>query len=68
MAGVIRADEREAAFREAFTRLLLEHGAEYDLTDDGRPWGMHSPVFRITMTPKWNDAGDLTLEYTEFNL
>lgn len=62
------AAEREAAFREDFEALLKRHKAEFDVTDDGRPYGMHSGVAEITMSGEWDEDGSQTAEYAEFRI
>lgn len=41
-------EEREKAFREAIARVCTEFKAEIQITDDGKPYGMHSPIMRVT--------------------
>jgi hypothetical protein len=46
---VVSPAEREAAFRAELEALLKRHCAEMTITDDGKPWGLHSPVVLIQM-------------------
>lgn len=62
------AKEREAAFRAALAILLTEHGAELHITDDGKPYGMHTAIVQISMSNRWDATGNQTHEYTEFLL
>lgn len=62
------AKEREEAFRRDLAALLDKHEAEIDVTDDGRPYGMHSGVCRVTMQGLWDENGDPIAEHTEFEL
>lgn len=62
------AKEREDAFRRDLAELLQKHGAELQVTDDGRPYGLHSGVCRISMYGKWNADGEPMEEYAEFDL
>ena len=58
--------DREKAFREAVAKLCEEHGAELEVKDDGRPYGMHNGVLTVTMISVW--AGDrLVKDFCEFN-
>ncbi len=41
--------QREESFRKDFQELLSKHKAEFDITDDGRQYGMHSGEVRIYM-------------------
>ena len=61
------AQEREADFRREFAELLARHCAELEVTDDRKPWGMHSGIARITMDSKYID-GALVEDFTEFLL
>lgn len=57
------AEEREAAFRADLKDLLKRHGAEMDITDDGKPFGLHSPIVIIRMSGETVD-----LPYIKFEL
>jgi hypothetical protein len=59
----VTPEQKEAAFRADLEALLKRHGAEMTITDDGKPWGLHSAVVVITMLA---DAPDLP--YVEFEL
>ena len=63
----LSAKAREAAFRADFAALLAKHGAELEVTDDGKPYGLHNGVAIISMQGIWAD-GEQTAEYTEFRL
>lgn len=62
------AQQREEEFRKDLAELLAKHGAEMDITDDGRPWGMHSGVCHITMYGKYDEEGNTLEEDASFNL
>lgn len=62
------AAEREALFRADLAALLARHGAEIQITDDGRPYGMQSGVGIVSMDGTYSGDGEPILEYTEFNL
>ena len=61
------AKTREKRFRKALEKLLKEHGAELDVTDDGKEYGLHSGVARITMYAIWEN-NECKKEFCEFNL
>lgn len=61
------AAQREADFRADLAALLARHGAEIEVTDDGRPHGMQSGVCLVTMNGTYLD-GEPIKAYTEFNL
>lgn len=62
------AKEREAAFRHDLSALLAKHEAELTLTDDGKPYGMHTGIAVVTMTNQFDSDGNEIAEYTEFRL
>jgi len=62
------ASEREAAFRADLAALLAKHGAEIEITDDGRSFGMQSGICIITMNGTYDSDGEPVKAYTEFNL
>lgn len=63
----MNAKEREAAFRAALDELCKKHGAELELTDDGKPYGMHSPVLFISMVGEYDKDGNTIKEYCNFD-
>ena len=60
------AVEREEAFRADFEELLKRHKAEFEVKDDGKPWGLHSGVAEVVMISEYDGVGNQTAEYTEF--
>ena len=62
------AKEREAAFRADLAELLNKHHAALDITDDGKPYGMHTAIVEITMPSEWDDDGGVISEYADFEL
>jgi hypothetical protein len=60
--------EREDAFRRDLAELLAKHKAELDITDDRKPYGLHSAEAVVTMMSEWDEAGNQTAEYTEFRI
>ena len=62
------AAEREEAFRRDFDELLEKHKAELEITDDRKPYGLHSGVAVVTIMSEYDDDGNQTAEYTEFKL
>lgn len=48
--------------------LLEKHKAELEITDDGKPYGLHSAEAVVTMMGEWDEAGNQTAEYTEFRI
>ena len=60
--------EREEAFRRDLAELLAKHKAELKITDDGRSYGMQSGIAEVTMMSEWDAEGNLTADYTEFQI
>lgn len=60
--------ERESCFRADLASLLKKHRAELQVTDDGKPWGMHNGVCEVTMYTENDNFGNVTAEYTNFRL
>lgn len=44
-------DPRKEAFMQDLQKLLNKHKAELQITDDGKPYGMHSPVANVCLDP-----------------
>jgi len=59
--------EREAEFRKDLQELLNKHKAELNITDDGKPYGMHSAICRVEMDGSY-DYDKPILPYAEFDL
>jgi hypothetical protein len=62
------ATEREAAFRKDLAELLAKHGAELDITDDGKPYGRHSAIAIVSMMCEYDSDGEVSADYTEFRI
>lgn len=62
------AEQREQEFRQDLAALLEKHGAEVEITDDRKPYGLHSGVCVISMQSVWDDDANLIADYTEFRL
>ena len=60
--------EREEAFRRDLQELLANHGAELEITDDGKDYGLHVGIAVVIMKSEWDDAGNQIAEYTEFRI
>lgn len=61
------ADEREADFMTDLKLLLKRHGAELEVGDDGREYGMHQGEVKISMDSIWIDD-ELKADFHEFAL
>ena len=60
--------EREEAFRRDLQAMLANHGAELEITDDRKDYGLHEGIAVVTMKNPWDDAGNQIAEYTEFRI
>lgn len=60
--------QREEEFRADLAALLIKHGAEISVTDDGEPWGLHSGIAVVCMQAVWDADGNMLADFTEFNL
>ena len=60
-------EEIEAEFRKDMQELLSKYQAELVITDDGKPYGMHSPILRIEMEGAYDhDNNKQVLPYVDF--
>ena len=55
-------NEVEENFKLEFQALLDKYGAEFELGDDGKPYGLHTATAKISI------CGGLYDEYMEFDL
>lgn len=66
---MLTSKEREESFRKDLKELLNKYDAELEITDDGRPYGMHSGIVIVLMNSEYdNSSYECTKEYTEFVL
>lgn len=66
MIDMKTANQIEKEFRDDLALLLKKYNAELEITDDGKGYGMHSGIARITITPK--DYENPDCEFSEFNI
>ncbi len=61
--------EREKKFRRDLQELLLKHNANLNITDDGKPYGMHRAICVVELEGRFdNQNGDILEPYVEFIL
>ena len=66
---MITAKEREDAFRKELQELLDKHGAKLTVTDDGKPYGIHSEACLVSMDSEFDkNTFECVKEFTEFFL
>ena len=56
--------EREAEFRRDLAELLARHEAELEITDDGKPYGLHRAIGVVSMAERF-DGRNVTEESFE---
>ncbi len=61
-------EQLEKDFRKDLALLLKKHNAEMDITDDRKPYGMHSAIVTINIPNTWDDKGETISENCEFNI
>jgi len=61
-------EQLEKDFRKDLKILLKKHNAEMEITDDDKPYGMHSAIVTIYIANTWDDKGETTSKNCEFNL
>lgn len=64
---LLTKEQRELDFRQELEALCGKHGAEIEITDDGRSYGFHSGLCNITMRSIYEND-ELIAEYCDFNL
>ena len=63
------AAEIEAAFKKDLNELLKKYGADLEVTDDGKSYGMHSGRCEITTAAVYDpDTGGTKKEFSVFDL
>lgn len=61
-------EARRDDFLADLNELMKIHGAELQLTDDGKPYGLHSPRILLSLDGEYTKDGDVIAEYGEFEL
>lgn len=59
--------DREQEFRDDLRALLAKHNAELEITDDGKPYGMATPIVRVSMESVY-EGDKLVKDFCEFEL
>lgn len=62
------AEQRKRDFLKDLAELMKIHGAEMQLTDDGKPYGMHSPLVIVSFSAEYSTDGETLAEFGEFEL
>ena len=52
----METSERYRAFMVELASLLGRYGAEIEIDDDGRPYGMHSALARVSFSDPWEES------------
>lgn len=61
------AQQREQGFRRELQELCDRHGAEIEASDDGAPYGLASPIIRVSMSSIY-EKDEQVAEFVEFQL
>lgn len=61
------AKQREQDFRKEIQELCDRHGAEIEASDDGEPYGLASPLIRVSMESIYEED-EYVAEFVEFDL
>jgi hypothetical protein len=61
-------EARRDTFLAELKALMETHGAELELTDDGKPYGLHSPRILLSFDGEYTKDGEVIAEYGEFEL
>ena len=64
----ISSNERQVAFISKLKTLLESAGAELQVTDDGKSYGMHSGICIISMNAVYDNDGNMIKDFCEFEL
>lgn len=62
------AVQRKIDFLKELHQLCIKHKCEMSLSDDGRPYGMHSPTIVLAFDVVYTPDGDVIEQYGEFEI
>lgn len=62
------AEQRKEEFLSELQQLCIKHKCEMSISDDGRPYGMHSPTIVLAFDGVSSPDGDVIEQYGEFEL
>jgi hypothetical protein len=60
--------QKKSDFLQELRQLCFKYRCELSLSDDGKPYGMHSPIMVLSFEGVYSDSGDVIEEYGEFEL
>lgn len=58
------AEQRKTEFLQELRQLCFKHKCELSLSDDGKPYGMHSPIMVLSFEDCYDDNGN----FVEFEM
>lgn len=65
----MNSEERKEAFLKDFQALLDKHQAEFEVGDDGGPYGRQQGTANISMPSEYDHKNDVSVnEFVEFDL
>ena len=65
---MMTGEERKEIFIAELAELLSRHKAELTISDDGKGYGMQTGIATITMPASWDNDGNISEDFYEFEL
>lgn len=65
---MITAEQRKTAFIQELRQLCFKHKCEMSISDDGKSYGMHSPILVLSFDGVYSDNNETLEEYGCFEL
>lgn len=62
------AEQRKTEFLQELRQLCFKYKCELSLSDDGKPYGMHSPVAVLSFDGVYNENHETVMEFGEFEI
>lgn len=62
------AEQRKTDFIQELRQLCFKHKCELSISDDGKPYGMHSPILVLAFDGVYSDDNETLQEFGCFEL
>jgi hypothetical protein len=62
------AEQRKTEFLQDLRQLCFKHSCELSISDDGKPYGMHSPILVLAFDGVYSEDNETLLEFGCFEL
>jgi len=62
------AEQRKTEFLQELRQLCFKHKCELSLSDDGKPYGMHSPTIVLSFDGIYDENYETVEQHGEFEL